>query len=160
MVLKKEPIVSASRDKQFGQLILPALNCAICWEHLSPSLFVLYDLSQLAGNLIYLNSLGILRDSTPEFIFCGYPSSSSVSKFERMFSTNNCLHFVIEGRTWCWFYQTPNTHILSVWMINGPSGKVFTRPLDCSATKGYVMRPYGRHQQNLNSEIIYKISTN
>ena len=73
--------MSASRDKQFGQLILPALNCAICWEHLSPSLFVLYDLSQLAGNLIYLNSLGILRDSTPEFIFCGYPSSVSISVY-------------------------------------------------------------------------------
>lgn len=44
-----------------GNLILPALKLAICWEHL------IY-LSQSAGNLYYLNDLGILRDYTPTLI--------------------------------------------------------------------------------------------
>ena len=50
-----------------GKLLLPALNSAICWE-----LFHLTQVSetQSAGNLFYLNFLGILRDYTPELICC------------------------------------------------------------------------------------------
>jgi hypothetical protein len=50
-----------------GKLLLPALNPAICWE-----LFNLTQVSetQSAGNLFYLNFLGILRDYTPELICC------------------------------------------------------------------------------------------
>ena len=45
-----------------GKLILPALNSAICWE--------LFFKTQSAGNLSYLNILGILRDYTPQLICC------------------------------------------------------------------------------------------
>jgi len=50
-----------------GKLLLPALNSAICWE-----LFNLTQVSetQSAGNLFYLNFLGLLRDYTPELICC------------------------------------------------------------------------------------------
>lgn len=50
-----------------GEFIAPALNSAICWE-----LFSLIDLNetQSAGNLFYLNLIGILRDYTPELICC------------------------------------------------------------------------------------------
>jgi len=50
-----------------GKLILPALNPAICWE-----LFYLTQINetQSAGNLFYLNFLGLLRDYTPELICC------------------------------------------------------------------------------------------
>jgi hypothetical protein len=43
--------------------IVPALNLAICWEHLLKTLE-----SQSAGNLNDLNLLGILREYTPEAI--------------------------------------------------------------------------------------------
>jgi hypothetical protein len=48
-----------------GELILPALNSAICWE-----LFNLFIETQSAGNLFDLNLIGILRDYTPELICC------------------------------------------------------------------------------------------
>lgn len=54
-----------------GKLILPALNLAVCWELLTHHLIL--SLRQSAGNLSYLNGFGILRDSTPEFIFCSIP---------------------------------------------------------------------------------------
>jgi LAGLIDADG endonuclease/Cytochrome C and Quinol oxidase polypeptide I len=61
--------------------ILPAINLAVCWE---PSLFslnllVLEPLIQSAGNLFDLIQLGILRDPTPEFIFCNIVVISSAS---------------------------------------------------------------------------------
>lgn len=46
-----------------GKIILPALNSAICWK-----LFHLE--TQSAGNLFYLNFIGILRDYTPELTCC------------------------------------------------------------------------------------------
>ena len=46
--------------------IVPALNLAICWKHF----LTLIEESQSAGNLIYLNILGILREYTPEIICC------------------------------------------------------------------------------------------
>ena len=46
-----------------GKIILPALNSAICWK-----LFHLE--TQSAGNLFYLNFIGILRDYMPELIYC------------------------------------------------------------------------------------------
>ena len=46
--------------------IVPALNLAICWKHF---LNLIWE-SQSAGNLIYLNILGILREYTPEIICC------------------------------------------------------------------------------------------
>ena len=45
-----------------GPLIAPALNLAICWEHL-----IICELSQSAGNLT-AGLLGIFRDYTPELI--------------------------------------------------------------------------------------------
>jgi hypothetical protein len=45
------------------QIILPALNLAICWD------FLLCIIRKSAGNLFYLNESGILKDSMPEFIF-------------------------------------------------------------------------------------------
>jgi Cytochrome C and Quinol oxidase polypeptide I/LAGLIDADG endonuclease len=50
-----------------GELILPALNPAICWE-----LFYLinFNETQSAGNLLDLNLLRIFRDYTPELICC------------------------------------------------------------------------------------------
>lgn len=56
------------------QIILPALNLAICWE-------LLFNIiRQSAGNLIDLNQFGILRDSMPEFIF--YISTVTISQTE------------------------------------------------------------------------------
>ena len=56
---------------------MPALNLAICWKHFLN--FVLE--SQSAGNLNDLNYLRILREYTPETIFCNsillFPSNSS-----------------------------------------------------------------------------------
>ena len=56
---------------------MPALNLAICWEHLSNIFLV----SQSAGNLIDLNYLRILREYTPEIVCCNQillnPSNSS-----------------------------------------------------------------------------------
>ena len=46
--------------------VVPALNLAICWKHF---LNIVIE-SQSAGNLIYLNILGILREYTPEIICC------------------------------------------------------------------------------------------
>lgn len=46
-----------------------ALNLAICWEMLKSNLFIL---TQSAGNLLELNSVGILRDYTPGLISCKY----------------------------------------------------------------------------------------
>ena len=50
-----------------GELILPALNSAICWK-----LFYLlnHNETQSAGNLIDFNLLRIFRDYTPELICC------------------------------------------------------------------------------------------
>nr|UKQ56096.1 LAGLIDADG endonuclease [Taiwanofungus camphoratus]WRO45184.1 LAGLIDADG endonuclease [Taiwanofungus sp. YW-2023a] len=64
---------------------MPALNLAVCWKPLSQSLYLL-DLRQSAGNLVLPfdsvgeggKQLGILRDSTPEFIFCNIAIFSSV----------------------------------------------------------------------------------
>ena len=48
-----------------GKLLLPALNVAICWK-----LSHFFSCTQSAGNLSYLNILGILRDYTPQLICC------------------------------------------------------------------------------------------
>ena len=50
-----------------GKLILPALNAAICWKLYD---FINESATQSAGNLSYLNILGILRDYTPQLICC------------------------------------------------------------------------------------------
>jgi LAGLIDADG endonuclease/Cytochrome C and Quinol oxidase polypeptide I len=56
-----------------GVYFVPALNSAICWK-----LFPLIKLcacaieTQSAGNLFYLNLMGILRDYTPELICCNF----------------------------------------------------------------------------------------
>lgn len=50
-----------------GKLILPALNAAICWKLYY---FINESATQSAGNLSYLNILGILRDYTPQLICC------------------------------------------------------------------------------------------
>ncbi|KAF9818423.1 hypothetical protein IEO21_02772 [Rhodonia placenta] len=68
-----------------GKLILPALNLAVCWELLTHHLIL--SLRQSAGNLSYLNGFGILRDSTPEFIFCNLIS------FHKNFSLLNKSDF-------------------------------------------------------------------
>ena len=52
-----------------GTLIAPALNWAICWEHLES---IMEAQGQSAGNLLSLNLLGILRDYTPKFINYNY----------------------------------------------------------------------------------------
>ena len=49
-----------------GMQIVPALKLAICWDNF----LNLICESQSAGNLIYLNILGILREYTPEIICC------------------------------------------------------------------------------------------
>lgn len=54
-----------------GIFIVPALNLAICWKLLYQVLFF-FDLRQSAGNFFYLNQDWILRDYTPEFIFCSF----------------------------------------------------------------------------------------
>ena len=58
-----------------GELILPALNSAICWE-----LFSLIKLNEIqsAGNLFYFNLIGIFRDYTPELICCNILPLSQV----------------------------------------------------------------------------------
>ena len=50
-----------------GKLILPALNAAICWKLFY---FLTESATQSAGNLSYLNKIGILRDYTPQLICC------------------------------------------------------------------------------------------
>jgi hypothetical protein len=75
-----------------GKLILPALNLAICWELLS-QIIIYLDLRQSAGNLVDFNLQGILRDSTPEFIFCEIPLSS----FSQVYSINQQLPLYIKG---------------------------------------------------------------
>jgi hypothetical protein len=50
---------------------VPALNLAICWKHFLNLAVINVGLkSQSAGNLINLNILGILREYTPEIIYC------------------------------------------------------------------------------------------
>jgi hypothetical protein len=46
---------------------VPALNLAVCWEMLISDLFLL---TQSAGNLLEIYSIGIFRDYTPELISC------------------------------------------------------------------------------------------
>jgi hypothetical protein len=75
---------------------VPALNLAICWKHFLN--FV--SESQSAGNLNDLNYLRILREYTPETIFCNsillFPSNSSnLSKNNYKFITY--LTGLIEG---------------------------------------------------------------
>ena len=50
-----------------GTTLPPALNLAICWELLKPSIFM-EKLILSAGNLFDYNPLGLLRGYTPEFI--------------------------------------------------------------------------------------------
>jgi LAGLIDADG endonuclease len=52
-----------------GIFIVPAINLAICWKLLYQVLF-LFDLRQSAGNFFEFNQIWILRDYTPEVIFC------------------------------------------------------------------------------------------
>jgi hypothetical protein len=58
-----------------GELKLPALNSAICWE-----LFYFLNINKIqsAGNLFYLNLIGIFRDYTPELICCNILPFSQV----------------------------------------------------------------------------------
>lgn len=67
--------------------IVPALNLAICWEHLH------FCVSQSAGNLKDYDFLGILREYTPETIF--YNSSIIFNSNNKKFSTY--LTGLIEG---------------------------------------------------------------
>lgn len=72
--------------------ILPALNLAVCWE------LLISIIRQSAGNLMDLNPLGILRDSTPEFIF--YISSvirSKEKKYDKRFLNLNDLKLMKEN---------------------------------------------------------------
>lgn len=64
-----------------GIFIVPAINLAICWKLLYQVLF-LFDLRQSAGNFFELNQIWILRDYTPEVIFCSI-SFLSLSKDKR-----------------------------------------------------------------------------
>ena len=70
-----------------GKLILPALNLAICWETLK-------FLRQSAGNILDLNLLWILRDSTPEFIFCKITLMSPVF-IDKRFKIEKDLNILI-----------------------------------------------------------------
>ena len=49
-----------------GIFIVLALNLAVCWKYFT----IIIIKSKLAGNLIYLYKLGILREYTPEIICC------------------------------------------------------------------------------------------
>ena len=84
-----------------GKHILPALNSAICWK-----LFHLFNLeTQSAGNLNYLNLIGILRDYTPQilccksfpipFLFPRFSSNYAKPKYNPVFSSY--LAGLIEG---------------------------------------------------------------
>ena len=66
-----------------GELKLPALNSAICWE-----LFYFLNINKIqsAGNLFYLNLIGIFRDYTPELICCNILPFSQVK-------TNHSLNY-------------------------------------------------------------------
>jgi len=66
-----------------GRSLVPALNSAICWE-LFP--LIKFNETQSAGNLFYLNFLGILRDYTPELICCNILPLTQVK-------TNNNLNY-------------------------------------------------------------------
>lgn len=59
--------------------IVPALNLAICWKHF----LTLIEESQSAGNLIYLNILGILREYTPELLNI------------KIFTSKECVNVII-----------------------------------------------------------------
>ena len=64
-----------------GKFILPALNSAICWK-----LFSLIK-TQSAGNLFYLDLIGIFRDYTPELICCNIlPLSQIKPKYIDLFN--------------------------------------------------------------------------
>jgi hypothetical protein len=72
-----------------GKQIVPALNLAICWKH-----FLILE-SQLAGNLIELNLLGILREYTPEIICC-----NNILMINKNKNNNNFISYLtglIEG---------------------------------------------------------------
>ena|SRR5438128_7921435 len=58
-----------------GEPLVPALNSAICWK-LFP--LIKFNDTQSAGNLFDLNFIGILRDYTPELIFCNILPFSQV----------------------------------------------------------------------------------
>ena len=76
--------------------IVPALNLAICWKH-----FLIIE-SQSAGNLLDLNLLGILREYTPELIYCKSmillnPNNSSNFKSTDNYKFISYLTGLIEG---------------------------------------------------------------
>jgi LAGLIDADG endonuclease len=84
---------------------VPALNLAICWEMLISNLFIL---TQSAGNLLEVYSLGILRDYTPELISCKIlnfyqlpfnPYGNSIKKFSNLSvnSKNENFGYYISG---------------------------------------------------------------
>jgi len=66
-----------------GRSLVPALNSAICWELFS---LIKFNETQSAGNLFYLNFIGILRDYTPELICCNILPLTLVK-------TNNNLNY-------------------------------------------------------------------
>jgi len=69
-----------------GTTLPPALNLAICWEVLKPSIF-LEKLILSAGNLFDYNHLGHLRGYTPEFICSNLIIGSTVNNLS--FNKNN-----------------------------------------------------------------------
>ena len=68
-----------------GKLILPALNVAICWKLYY---FLSESVTQSAGNLSYLNIIGILRDYTPQLICCNILPITKL-KIYSLFPKNN-----------------------------------------------------------------------
>lgn len=68
-----------------GEIILPALNSAICWELLY---FKYLNLTQSAGNSLNLNIMEILRDYSPELISYNILSLTQV-KNKKIFFYNN-----------------------------------------------------------------------
>ena len=57
-----------------GMFIVLALNSAICWNML---LKIIKFVTQSAGNLIEIYLLGILRDYTPQILYCYYFSNAT-----------------------------------------------------------------------------------
>lgn len=73
---------------------VPALNLAICWKHF---LNIIVE-SQSAGNFFDLNQLGILREYTPELVFCNNIILSNISKNSQMnYKFISYLTGLIEG---------------------------------------------------------------
>jgi len=114
-----------------GKLILPALNSAICWE-----LFHLTSVSdtQSAGNLFYLNFLGILRDYTPELICCnilpltlGKTNKTQICTDLSDFKFSSYLAGLIEGKG---TITVPKTNLSFRGKLNSPAIRIIFKYKD------------------------------